>query len=396
MTRSLRIAAGDVFPLRRARGYAPYPVHLPQAVPPLLGTGAELKNTFCLTRERYAFLSHHIGDLENFETLESFERGIAHLERLFRIRAAGHRLRLAPRLPGDALCPGAIRPGRAAAGQVQHHHAHIAAAMAEHRLPVDSEVLGISLDGTGYGEDGTIWGGEFLRATYGSCERLGHLLPVPMPGGDQAVRQPWRMALAWLQACGLPWEADLPSVQAAGDRLPAIESMLAPGSPLRAMQPLTSSMGRLFDAAASLAGVRHQVNYEAQAAIEFEAAVERDAGPGYASDAAGRCARSDADAGGAGGGPAPRRLDRRHRLALPSGCGRSAHRSVSGPAPDNGVGGRRAQRWSVAECDSARVGAAPADGGRPAADRSPQGAGQRWWHRPGPGGGSGGALGAWD
>jgi hydrogenase maturation protein HypF len=280
----LRIAAGDVFPLRRARGFAPYPVHLPQAVPPLLGAGAELKNTFCLTREGYAFLSHHIGDLENYETLESFERGIAHLERLFRIQPQAIACDLHP----DYLATRYAQERSAREGlplvSVQHHHAHIAAAMAEHRLPVDSEVLGISLDGTGYGEDGTIWGGEFLRATYGGYERLGHLLPVPMPGGDQAVRQPWRMALAWLQACGLPWEADLPPVQAAGERLPAIESMLAPGSPLRAMQPLTSSMGRLFDAAASLAGVRHQVNYEAQAAIEFEAAIEPDMGEGYPVD----------------------------------------------------------------------------------------------------------------
>jgi hydrogenase maturation protein HypF len=155
---------------------------------------------------------------------------------------------------------------------VQHHHAHIAAAMVEHALPPDARVIGVALDGTGYGSDGTIWGGEILLAGYAGFERLGHLRTVRMPGGEAAVRQPWRMALSWLRAAGLAWDDDLECVRAAGAQgLAAVGAMLDDPSPLAAMQPRTSSMGRLFDAAASLAGLRQQVNYEAQAAIEFEA-----------------------------------------------------------------------------------------------------------------------------
>jgi hydrogenase maturation protein HypF len=272
----VRVFEGEVYPIRRSRGYAPYPVKLPWPAPPLLATGAEMKNVFCLTKEGYAFLSHHIGEMENFETLTAFEEGVEHFERLFRVSPAAlaydlHPDYLATRYALDR----AASEGLPAIG-VQHHHAHIAALMAEHGLTGDRPVIGVAFDGTGYGEDGAIWGGEFLVAGYEQYERAYYLAYVPMPGGDLAVRQPWRLALAWLRQAGLPWDEALPPVAAAGagevpgDPLAILERQLVQG--LNA--PLTSSMGRLFDAVAAIAGVRQRVNYEAQAAIELEAAAD--------------------------------------------------------------------------------------------------------------------------
>jgi hydrogenase maturation protein HypF len=284
-------APSALYPIRRARGYAPDPVRLGFDAPPLLATGAELKNTFCLTRGSYAFLSHHIGDMENAETLASFEQGIEHFERLFRIRPESiaydlHPDYLATRYALDR----AEREGLPAFG-VQHHHAHIAACMAENGLSVAQRgaqrsaapVIGVAFDGTGYGEDGAIWGGEFLIADYATYQRAAHLAYVPLAGGEQAVRQPWRTALAWLWAAGIPWEEDLPPVQHAQKRTEALNLAGQPIPQLEALRrqiekglnaPATSSMGRLFDAVAALVGVRQTVNYEAQAAIEMEALVD--------------------------------------------------------------------------------------------------------------------------
>jgi hydrogenase maturation protein HypF len=262
------------YPLRRSRGYAPFPVRLPCQSPPLLAVGAELKNTFCITREDYAFLSHHIGDLENYETLRSFEDGIQHFERLFRV----HPQILAYDLHPDYLASRyaverAERENLPAFG-IQHHHAHIAACMAENALSGDRPVIGISFDGTGYGEDGAIWGGEFLIADYDTYSRPYHLVYVPLPGGDLAVREPWRMSLAWLDHAGIDWMESLPPLKYLS------ESRENPGRLLEALKyqlqtglnaPLTSSMGRLFDAVSALVGVKQMANYEAQAAIELEA-----------------------------------------------------------------------------------------------------------------------------
>jgi hydrogenase maturation protein HypF len=258
-------------PIRRSRGYAPFPVLLPWTAPPMLAAGAELKNTFCFTRERYAFLSHHIGDLENYETLQSFEDGIRHYERLFHIQPQLLAYDLHPNyLATRYALTRAEREGLPAVG-VQHHHAHIAACMAENSIPAEQPVIGVAFDGTGYGEDGAIWGGEFLLSTYRDFRRVAHLAYMPLPGGDAAVRKPARTCLAYLWQAGLDWEAELSSVA----DLCVEERMVLRNQLQHAINtPITSSMGRLFDAVSALIGVRQKVNYEAQAAVELEALVD--------------------------------------------------------------------------------------------------------------------------
>ncbi len=264
----VRVFEGKELPIRRSRGYAPYPVKLPFNVPTILAAGAELKNTFCVTREGYAFLSHHIGDLENYETLKSFEDGITHFERLFRIRPEIIAYDLHPNyLATRYALERSERENRKAIG-VQHHHAHIAACLAENNWHGDQPVIGVAFDGTGYGTDGAIWGGEFLIADYHGFERAAHLDYMPLPGGDAATRHPYRIALSYLHQAGIPWDDDLAPVKAANSiERAAIRKQIESG--LNAFP--TSSMGRLFDAVASICNVRQDVNYEGQAAIEFEA-----------------------------------------------------------------------------------------------------------------------------
>jgi hydrogenase maturation protein HypF len=264
----VRVFEGQELPIRRSRGYAPYPVKLPFNVPTVLAAGAELKNTFCVTRDGYAFLSQHIGDLENFETLKSFEDGIAHFERLFRIKPEFIAYDLHPNyLATRYALERAERDGLKAIG-VQHHHAHVAACLAENNWHGDQPVIGVAFDGTGYGSDGAIWGGEFLIADYGGFERAAHLDYLPLPGGDAATRHPYRIALSYLQQTGVPWDDDLAPVKAANSiEQAAVRKQIESG--INAFP--TSSMGRLFDAIASICNVRQNVNYEGQAAIEFEA-----------------------------------------------------------------------------------------------------------------------------
>jgi len=260
-----------VYPLRRSRGYAPFPVRLPFDAPPLLATGAELKNTFCITRDRYAFLSHHIGDLENYETLRSFEDGVAHFERLFRVVPQAIAYDLHPNYLATRYALERAEREHLPAIGVQHHHAHIAACMAENGLSGEQPVIGVAFDGTGYGDDGAIWGGEILVADYAGYRRAYHLDYIPLPGGDKATREPWRIALAWLHKAGVEWSDDLASVRAADERArQAVRAQIERGT----NAPPTSSMGRLFDAVAALAGGRQTVNYEAQAAIELEMLVD--------------------------------------------------------------------------------------------------------------------------
>jgi hydrogenase maturation protein HypF len=264
----LRTFHEETFPIRRSRGYAPFPVYLASKAPSLLAVGGELKNTFCITRDRYAFLSHHIGDMENVETYQSFLDGIAHYESLFRIKPEAIAYDLHPNyLATRYAYERSEREGLSLFG-VQHHHAHIASCMAEHSLPTGQPVIGIAFDGTGYGEDGCIWGGEFLLVDYQSFKRIAHLKYIPLPGGDAAIRKPARIALAYLWANGLDWDPELHPVAAlCAEERSILKSQLE----LKINSPLTSSMGRFFDAVASLCGIRQVVNYEAQAAIEFEA-----------------------------------------------------------------------------------------------------------------------------
>jgi hydrogenase maturation protein HypF len=265
-----RVFRSDRYPIRRSRGYAPYPVPLPWEAPSLLATGPELKNTFCLTRDKYAFVSHHIGDMENYETLQSFQDGIEHFERLFRIQPTAIAYDLHPNYMATRYALDRAQARGLPGYGVQHHHAHIAACMADNRLK-EGVVIGFAFDGTGYGEDGAIWGGEVLLADYVEYERSYHLEYIPMPGGEAAIRQPWRLALAWLRAAGLVWDEGLaPAAAASLSERQIIDSMLEGD----VNAPQTSSLGRLFDAVAALSGGRQVVNYEAQAAIEFEAALD--------------------------------------------------------------------------------------------------------------------------
>lgn len=258
----------NTYPIRRSRGYSPSPIRLPWDVLPLLATGAELKNAFCITNGSYAFLSHHIGDLENYETLQSFEQGIAHFERLFRVQPQAIACDMHPNYLASRYALERAAHENIPTFNIQHHHAHIAAVMAEHGLDGSHPVIGVSFDGTGYGTDGNIWGGEFLIADYARFERAAHLEYFPLPGGDAATRRPSRAALGLLHALGIEWDDALPThADLCYEDRTAIRAQLQH----HLNSPLTSSMGRLFDSAAALAGVRQQVNYEAQAAIEFEA-----------------------------------------------------------------------------------------------------------------------------
>lgn len=255
--------------LRRARGFAPLSIDLGFKMEEVLAFGGELKNTFCLTRDRYAILSQHIGDLDNYETIEFFEETLRKLKHLFRLR---------PIVVAHDLHPGYRSTRMAMASEierkigVQHHHAHIASCMAENGL--DGRVIGVAMDGTGYGTDGAVWGGEFLLADFGGFERRAHLRYVGLPGGDAAVRQPWRMALSYLRDSlgGGEMPAELGCFQGVPERhVELVKGMLA-----RGVQTVeTSSCGRLFDAVAALTGLRTEVSFEGQAAIALEEAAER-------------------------------------------------------------------------------------------------------------------------
>ncbi|GAA1504848.1 carbamoyltransferase HypF [Streptomyces albidochromogenes] len=271
----VRVCDGQPLTVRRARGHAPLPLRLPFPVRPALAVGGDLKNTFCLAEGRTAWLSAHIGDMDDLATQQAFERAEQHLES---ITGVSPEVLAADRHPGYRSGRWASRH---AAGRpvvrVQHHHAHVAAVMAEHGLDGGRPVIGVAFDGTGYGDDGAVWGGEFLLADYDSADRFGHLAYVPLPGGDAAVHRPYRMALAHLRAAGIPWSDDLPCVTACPpDERRVLNRQLERG--LNCVG--TSSMGRLFDAVSSLAGICHRAGYEAQAAIALEAAALSDPDPG--------------------------------------------------------------------------------------------------------------------
>jgi hydrogenase maturation protein HypF len=265
VVRSIGGRWGRPLMLRRSRGYVPASLPLPggEGAPPLLACGAELKSTFCVAKDGRAWVGHHIGDLKNYETLCSFRSGVEHFQRLFAV---------APELVAHDLHPDylstryALERDGLRAVAVQHHHAHLVACLAEHGEP--GPAVGVIFDGTGLGSDGAVWGGELLLGDLAGFERAGHLRAVPLPGGDQVAREPWRMALSWLAA-------------ASGETLPAIPPALAGRvDPQRwravasiASAPATTSAGRLFDGVAALCGLAPVVSHEGQAAMQLEACV---------------------------------------------------------------------------------------------------------------------------
>ncbi|HTW94563.1 MAG TPA: carbamoyltransferase HypF [Tepidisphaeraceae bacterium] len=255
-----RIVGGSESPIRRSRGYAPQPVGLPFVCSrPILAVGGQLKGTFALGSQQRAVLSHHLGDLDHLEAFNAFRRDIGLYENLFQVHpeVVAHDLH-----PDYASTRYALsRTGTTLVG-VQHHHAHLASCMAEHGLK--GNVIGVTFDGSGFGTDGAIWGGEFLVGGYEQFRRMAHLRYVPMPGGERAVREPWRMAMAHLMDAQTDCQPLANRV--AGSSRRTIARMME----RRLNSPMTSSAGRLFDAAACLAGVRDTVSHEGQAAMELE------------------------------------------------------------------------------------------------------------------------------
>jgi hydrogenase maturation protein HypF len=262
----VRMFRNQEIPIRRARGHAPQPILLAQAAPrPILACGSELKSTFCLLKERYAFVSHHVGDLENYPTMRAFTEGIRHFRRVFDVSPEVVAYDLHPEYRSTKY---ALEETGVDLIGVQHHHAHVASCLADNGE--EGPVIGVAFDGLGLGTDGTLWGGEFLVASLSGFERAGHFEAVPMPGGTMAIRQPWRMAATYLAA-------------AYGDAIPALAVtdrnrrhwaavMRLCGTAVAA--PVTSSVGRLFDAVAAILGVRDVISYEGQAAIELEQCID--------------------------------------------------------------------------------------------------------------------------
>jgi hydrogenase maturation protein HypF len=277
---------GRELPLRRSRGFAPQPLALPWPFPRhVLACGAELKHTFCVARDGHAFVSHHIGDLENYETFRSFTEGVGHFRRLFAVEpeVVAHDLH-----PEYLSTKYALELDGVELEGVQHHHAHVAACLADNGEP--GPVIGVAFDGLGFGTDGTIWGGELLVADLRGFRRAGHLEVVPMPGGAAAIREPWRMAAAWLDAAlGGQVPERLAVVGRNRDRWERVLSLARSGT----ATPVTSSAGRLFDAVAAILGVRDAVNYEGQAAVELEQLAD----PGEPAAYPARVAAADARGG---------------------------------------------------------------------------------------------------
>jgi hydrogenase maturation protein HypF len=274
----VRCVEGAVLPIRRARGYVPLPIRLGNAGPTVLAVGGELKAAACLANGAEAIMGPHVGDMASLETLAAMERGVHHLLRLFAAEPAAIACDLHPGYLSSEWA------GRFAAARgipvvaVQHHEAHVAALAAEHGID-DEPLIGVCFDGSGFGRDGTIQGGEVLVAAAGGLRRAAHLRPFMLPGGDAAIRHPWRVALALCHAAGIEWSGRLPPCGAAPDgerRL--LRQQLDAGFGCVA----TTSMGRLFDAVAACAGVRQSISYEAEAALNLEALAAREAATGAA------------------------------------------------------------------------------------------------------------------
>jgi hydrogenase maturation protein HypF len=256
---------------RRSRGYAPQSIPLPQNDSMDLSVGAELKNTFCLSKGTYAFISHHIGDLKNFETYQAFLDGVDHYSKVFKIKPQRIACDMHPEYLSTKFANEYAAQYQIPLTPVQHHHAHLASCLADNHYDQDAPVIGMIFDGTGYGTDGKIWGGEVLVGNYKNYDRAFHLEEMPLPGGDQAVLHPYRIGIAYLIKSGLSLNDRLAPVH---NTNPAELDILVKQVENHINTPLNTSMGRLFDAAASLMGLRRSINYEAQAAIELEQIIE--------------------------------------------------------------------------------------------------------------------------
>ncbi|HLB24726.1 MAG TPA: carbamoyltransferase HypF, partial [Nitrospirota bacterium] len=272
-----RVTEGVPRLLRRARGYAPEPMDLGRELPEILACGGELKNTLTITRGRYAIMSQHIGDLTNYEAMSFFGETLKNLKRTFRAE---------PRIIAHDMHPDYMSTrfaheyggGKSVLVPVQHHHAHVASCMAENGY--SGEVIGVAFDGTGYGTDGLTWGSEFMLAGYAGFERCAHLAYMPLPGGDKAVREPWRIALSCLMeasgADGTKIFRELKKDAATDREIELVAAMLDK----KINSPLSCGMGRLFDAVSSLVGLMDVITFEGEAAIALEMAADPDAAGG--------------------------------------------------------------------------------------------------------------------
>ena len=280
----VRVACGEQYPVRRSRGYAPAPLGVAESFGQhVLACGGELKNTFCATKDRHAFISHHIGDLENYETLRSFKEGIEHFCRLFDVKPEVVAYDLHPEYLSTKYARELEEAGLPAVG-VQHHHAHVASCLADNERLAEERAIGVALDGTGYGTDGAVWGGEFFEGSVAEgFARRAHLEYMPLPGGSAAIRQPWRMAVAQLvELYGLEdaLKLPLPVIEQSGERDVRLVARLVE----RGLNtPATSSAGRLFDAVSAIVGLpgSRRTTYEGQAAIELELAAGDQMDAGY-------------------------------------------------------------------------------------------------------------------
>lgn len=276
-----RVISKIEYPIRRSRGYAPSPIQVDQALPPILGVGAELKNTIALSRDKYIFMSHFVGDLENFETSQSFEEAILHTQKLFRIHPEFIACDLHPDYLSTHYSKNRSCDEQIPLFEIQHHHAHLSACLADNQYATDDPVIGLCFDGTGLGTDNTIWGGEILIGNQFDFNRAYHLKFAPLPGGEITIKKPARMALAYLWQMGIEWDLVLPPVQALSSEE---KTLLLTQLEKQINIVQTSSMGRLFDAVSSLIGICHEATYEGQAAIELEAAINLDENESYPYD----------------------------------------------------------------------------------------------------------------
>ncbi|QEG02254.1 Carbamoyltransferase HypF [Stieleria maiorica] len=257
----------SVVPIRRSRGFAPMPIDLGHGGRSVVAIGGEIKSTFCVTQANYAYISQHIGDISNLETLRALKRNVNHYLDLFRVDPQAVAADLHPSYLSTQFADELARALQVPLVRVQHHHAHAVSLMAEQRLAATQPIIACCFDGTGYGTDGAIWGGEFLIANDKRFERAAHLQYFPLPGGDASIKRPYRTALALLNTHGLPWDDRLPcAAHPPADVRRLLKRQL--DSNLHCFP--TSSVGRLFDAVASLIGIRNEVSFEAQAAIELE------------------------------------------------------------------------------------------------------------------------------